>query len=180
MAAESRSRARLLREGNAMAKLSHPHVVTVYDVGVDGDRVFLVMELVDGTSLAKWLKAGERRTGEIVRAFLDAGEGLAAAHAAGLVHRDFKPDNVLIGRDGRVQVTDFGLALEVHALPQTAAVGIPGDSVPALSTAAGGTPAYMAPSSCEGSRSMRGRMYSRSGWPSSKPSQKSARSREKT
>ena len=99
-----------------MAKLSHPNVVAVYDVGSVGDEVFLAMELVDGGTLADW--ARERRPWrEVLAVMRRAGEGLAAAHAAGIVHRDFKPENVLVGRDGRVRVTDFGLARAVGGSP---------------------------------------------------------------
>jgi tetratricopeptide (TPR) repeat protein len=103
-------RARLLREAKAMAKLQHPHVVAVHDVGTLGGRVFVAMEYVDGMTLTRWLKRQPRSWEEVRDVFVQAGEGLAAAHAAGLVHRDFKPDNVLVGKDGRVRVTDFGLA----------------------------------------------------------------------
>ena len=105
----TQARARLLREARAMAKLSHPNVITVHEVGTDGSRDFVAMELIDGKNVADWLT--ERRpAAEVLRVMLAAGRGLAAAHAAGLVHRDFKPHNVLLGRDGRVVVTDFGLA----------------------------------------------------------------------
>lgn len=99
---------RLLREARAMAQLSHPNVVAVYDVGTWQERVFIAMELVDGGTLKGWL-AGDRSCREILDTFIAAGRGLAAAHAAGLVHRDFKPSNVMVGHDGRVRVTDFGL-----------------------------------------------------------------------
>jgi serine/threonine protein kinase len=99
---------RLRREAQAMARLAHPNVVAVYDAGVDRGRTFVAMERVDGETLTRWLEA-PRSPREILDAFRAAGAGLAAAHAAGLVHRDFKPDNVLVGRDGRIRVGDFGL-----------------------------------------------------------------------
>jgi tetratricopeptide (TPR) repeat protein/predicted Ser/Thr protein kinase len=102
--------ARLLREAQAMARVSHPQVIPVFDVGTLGDGVFVAMEFVDGTTLKKWVKEKQRPWQEVLDTFMAAGRGLAGAHTAGLVHRDFKPDNVLIGRDGRVRVTDFGLA----------------------------------------------------------------------
>jgi tetratricopeptide (TPR) repeat protein/predicted Ser/Thr protein kinase len=155
------ARARLLREGKAMARLSNAHVITVHDVGTAEGRDFVAMELVDGVTFGEWLRACERPWREVVGALVDAGRGLAAAHAEGLVHRDFKPDNVLVSRAGRVLVTDFGLARVERAAP--AAVAPDGDVRPggagdeesgsrpakgAGSTAAGvlaGTPAYMAP-----------------------------------
>ena len=106
-------RARLLREAQAMARLSHPNVIHVYDVGTFEDAVFVALEFIDGENLTKWLKRDPRPWREVLRVVISAGRGLAAAHAAGLVHRDFKPDNVLIGKDGRVLVMDFGLAREV-------------------------------------------------------------------
>ena len=102
--------ARLMREAQALAKLNHPNVIAIYDVAHDNGVAFVAMELVDGPNLNQWLKAERRSRGEIVSVFLQAGRGLSAAHAAGLVHRDFKPDNVIIGSDGRVRVLDFGLA----------------------------------------------------------------------
>ncbi|HVE84898.1 MAG TPA: serine/threonine-protein kinase, partial [Myxococcales bacterium] len=108
--ASNAAQTRLLREAQAMARVKHPNVITVYDVGTIGNQVFVAMELVDGGTLGRWFRNTPRTWKEILRIFLEAGKGLAAAHAAGLVHRDFKPDNVLVGKDGRVQVTDFGLA----------------------------------------------------------------------
>jgi serine/threonine protein kinase len=102
-------KARLLREAQAMARLQHPNVIAVHDVGVFGERVFIAMEYVEGETLADWLR-GARTWDEVVRVFVQAGSGLAAAHRAGLVHRDFKPDNVLLGADLRPRVVDFGLA----------------------------------------------------------------------
>ena len=100
---------RLQREAQALAKLSHPNVVPVYDVGTVGGQAFVAMEYVEGETLRAWLKK-KRQWREVLATLMEAGRGLAAAHAAGLVHRDFKPDNVLIGNDGRVRVLDFGLA----------------------------------------------------------------------
>jgi hypothetical protein len=102
--------ARLIREARALAKLSHPNVVTVHDADVVGDQVFIAMEFVDGSNLAAWWRQRERSWPEIVDVLAHAGRGLAAAHAAGLIHRDFKPENVLVGVDGRVRVVDFGIA----------------------------------------------------------------------
>jgi tetratricopeptide (TPR) repeat protein len=110
----SHSRERLLREAQALARLAHPNVVAVHDVGLQswagGTDVFLAMEFVEGQTVRQWLKAKPRSHREILDVYLAAGEGLAAAHRAGLVHRDFKPDNVIVGDDGRVRVLDFGLA----------------------------------------------------------------------
>ncbi len=101
--------ARLQREARAMAQLSHPHVVTVYEAGVIDERVYIAMEYIAGQTLRSWCDE-PRSVPEILDAYIKAGRGLAAGHAAGLVHRDFKPDNVLVGFDGRVRVIDFGLA----------------------------------------------------------------------
>ncbi|HEY8211666.1 MAG TPA: serine/threonine-protein kinase [Myxococcaceae bacterium] len=101
---------RLLREAQVLAQLSHPNVVAVHDAGTFEGQVFVAMEFVEGTTLRQWLEAEPRTWQAIRRVCVQAGRGLAAAHQAGLVHRDFKPDNVLIGRDGRVRVADFGLA----------------------------------------------------------------------
>ncbi|MEM9463445.1 MAG: tetratricopeptide repeat protein [Myxococcota bacterium] len=101
---------RLMREAQAIARLSHPNVVNVYDVGRHGEAVFVAMEFIEGLTLTRWLELHRRSLSEICRIFAMAGRGLAAAHIAGLVHRDFKPDNVLVSPDGRVRVLDFGLA----------------------------------------------------------------------
>jgi len=113
-AATEEERMRMLREGQAMARITHPNVITVYEVGVEGSLVFLAQELLDAGTLREWLDR-PRTQAEIVAKFVEAGRGLAAAHAAGLVHRDFKPDNVLLGTDGRVRVADFGLARALDA-----------------------------------------------------------------
>ena len=109
-ASDDTARARMLREARALAKLSHPNVITVYDVGTAGDQVFVAMELVHGDDLRRWLSDGSRSWREILAVFIAAGRGLEAAHRVALVHRDFKPENVLVGADGRVRVLDFGLA----------------------------------------------------------------------
>ncbi|MBK9033495.1 MAG: tetratricopeptide repeat protein [Myxococcales bacterium] len=103
-------RARLMREAHALAQLAHPNVVAVHDAGVHGEQVFVAMELIEGETLRAWLDARARSRAAILAAFGDVGRGLAAAHAAGIVHRDVKPDNAVVGRDGRVRVLDFGLA----------------------------------------------------------------------
>ena len=148
----STEQARLLREGQALARLSHPNVVAVYDVGVHDDRVFVAMELVEGETLRAWVARASRTWREILGVFVQAGRGLAAAHAAGIIHRDFKPDNVLVGADGRVRVADFGLAHEEGApLVATGVVGgeVSSEGASSMSlTARGslvGTPRYMSP-----------------------------------
>src|SRR6266568_899368 len=156
-ASQARMRERLLREARAMARLSHPNVLAVYDVGELDGQVFLAMELVQGRTLTAWLGEERRSWREVLDVFLDAARGLAAAHAAGLIHRDFKPDNVLVGADGRVRVTDFGLASALALGPADLAEG--GKSQPAPSvtvTALGGSPAYMAPEALHGERPFRG------------------------
>ncbi len=137
------SNARLDREAQAMARLNHPCVVTVYELGDWAGGHFIAMELVEGTTLDQW--APRASLAERRRALLDAGSGLAAAHQAGVVHRDFKPHNLLVGSDGHVRVTDFGLA---RPLPS-------GDSAwgGLLTTQRGalvGTPAWMSPEQLEG------------------------------
>ena len=175
---QEHDQARMLREAQAMAKVAHPNVIAVYDVGAFADQVYIAMELVPGRSLGDLLDASpveQREVDEILGLFVQAGRGLAAAHEVGLVHRDFKPDNVLVGDDGRVRVLDFGLARANEAdeagpgLDLTATLD---DSASASMTAghsrasrsrlsqemtrAGvliGTPAYMPPEHLAGRRS---------------------------
>jgi tetratricopeptide (TPR) repeat protein len=104
------ARAWLLREAQAMARITHRNVVAVHDVGVHDDHVYVAMQRVDGITLGAWLRQGPRSWRDVVQVFQAAGRGLAAAHAAGVVHGDFKPDNVLIDASGDVRVVDFGLA----------------------------------------------------------------------
>jgi tetratricopeptide (TPR) repeat protein len=143
------AQARLLREARAMAKVQHPNVVSVFDTGEHGDEVFVAMELVTGGNLRRWLTTRQRSVGEVIDVFLQAGRGLAAAHAAGLVHRDFKPDNVLVGDDRRVRVTDFGLARHAGKAPidpsRSAAVSLRLTATGAVH----GTPGYIAPEQYE-------------------------------
>jgi hypothetical protein len=144
--------ARLAREARALAKLQHPNVITVFDVGEIDHETYVAMEYVDGMSLGRWLGAEPRSTAAVIEVFAQAGRGLQAAHGADLVHRDFKPDNVLVGSDGRVRVTDFGL---VRALVPAhdevpASSPAPGPASEALSSLVSrhgrvGTPRYMSP-----------------------------------
>jgi serine/threonine protein kinase/tetratricopeptide (TPR) repeat protein len=116
----SEGRQRTLREAQAIARLSHPNVVVVYDVGTFEDKVFIAMEFVEGETVSHWLKVQPRPWQEIVKVFVAAGRGLAAAHDKGLVHRDFKPDNVMVGYDNQVRVMDFGLARQSNHNPRPA------------------------------------------------------------
>jgi eukaryotic-like serine/threonine-protein kinase len=129
---------RLRREAVAMAQLAHPNVVCVFEVASVDDRLYVAMEYVRGGTLRGWIDAAPRPWREVVAMLGEAGRGLAAAHAAGLVHRDFKPENVLVGEDGRPRVSDFGLARSTRATEATEATGI------------AGTPAYMAPEQLAG------------------------------
>jgi eukaryotic-like serine/threonine-protein kinase len=155
-------RTRLLREARAMARLRHPNVVTVFDVGTDKGRDYIAMELVEGGTLDEWLQTKPAQSA-IIDALLASGRGLVAAHAAGLVHRDFKPHNVLRATDGHVYVTDFGLARgQIEDGPELVAISLPLEGPASGSqprrkrdavldsplTQTGvliGTPAYMAP-----------------------------------
>ena len=130
-----RASKRLLAEAKALAQLRHPNVIAVHDVGTLDGRVFIAMEFFEGTPLSAWLGAGKREWREVLAVFLEAGRGLEAAHRAGLVHRDFKPDNVLVAADGQVRVLDFGLARRVEA----------SETTDKRRDREAGTPAYMSP-----------------------------------
>ncbi len=152
--ASEEARERMLREARAMARLSHPNIVTVHEVGEHQEQVFLAMEFVRGRNLAEWIhEPGQPRPWrEILSVFAQAGRGLAAAHEAGLVHRDFKPHNVVQGEGGTVKVLDFGLAFPTapgdvaRSEPGRGTREDDGDSQSLTRTGAiVGTPAYMAP-----------------------------------
>ena len=140
---------RLRREAQAMARLSHPNVAQIYEVGDIGSAVFIAMEFISGCNLREWLRQAERPWRTILDAYMQAGRGLVAAHAAGIIHRDFKPDNVLIGDDGRVRVLDFGLARPdasaSESLSSTTTSGVFHSVELTQLGSFVGTPAYMAP-----------------------------------
>jgi serine/threonine protein kinase len=150
--AEAQQR-RMLREAQALARVSHRNLVMVFDVGMHEGRVWIAMEYVEGDTLDQWLEHDRRTWREIVEAFISAGHGLAAVHAAGLVHRDFKPGNVLVRADGTVQVLDFGLAARVGEQIETTEhderppLTVTGKDalVATMTRSVHGTPAYMAP-----------------------------------
>jgi tetratricopeptide (TPR) repeat protein/predicted Ser/Thr protein kinase len=148
--------ARLRREAKAMARLSHPNVVPVFDIGTHQAQLFIAMELVAGETLRAWA-AQPRPWRSVVQLFLKVGRGLDAAHAAGLLHRDFKPDNVVVGPGDEPRITDFGLARELDdGIGPAAALAEGSDSELSLITRTGslaGTPAYMAPESLLGRHS---------------------------
>jgi tRNA A-37 threonylcarbamoyl transferase component Bud32/tetratricopeptide (TPR) repeat protein len=156
----ARAQLRLFREAQAMARLSHPNVAVVHEVGTDGADVYVAMEFIRGSTVQTWLTSKPRTWRDIVDVFLQAGRGLAAAHAAGLVHRDFKPSNVMIGADERVRVLDFGLCSTgqdttsgEHDGPRLRELSGELPLVPPKVTQGGevvGTPAYMPPEQFSG------------------------------
>jgi eukaryotic-like serine/threonine-protein kinase len=144
-------REQLLREAQAMARLHHPNVVAVLDVGELGESIYLALELVEGQTLSAWLREARRPWQQVVATFVEAGRGLAAAHAAGLVHRDVKPGNILVGNDGRARITDFGVVSLHHGRRDTPdAVDDPASDIDTFSGMRVGTPAYMAPEQSAG------------------------------
>jgi TolB-like protein/Flp pilus assembly protein TadD len=147
---------RLAREAKTLAKLSHPNIVAVYDVGTIADQVFIAMELLEGETIQQWLKQRYASWRDVLNIFVQAGKGLAAAHAAGIVHGDFKPDNVVVGKDDRARVLDFGLAqAQAHlgadrpGRTQRGSGGPSGDAKDLITSRRlerlAGTPGYMAP-----------------------------------
>lgn len=145
---------RLWREARTLAQINHRNVVTVYEVGEATMGVFVAMEYIEGRTLRQWVNDEGPSTREVLRVLREAAHGLAAAHDAGIVHRDFKPDNVLIGNDGRVCVVDFGIAHDVSVVPELEfkredyMTTTGRESL--LSSGPAGTPAYMAPERLEG------------------------------
>src|SRR5262245_53074254 len=129
----------LLAEARALARLAHPNVVTVHEAVEEGERIVLVMELVPGAPLDRWVEQQQPSAARIVAAFVDAGRGLAVAHAEGLIHRDVKPGNILMGDDGRGRIADFGLARSIAVADDDTEVGSDDRTIPA------GTPKYWAP-----------------------------------
>jgi len=159
-AGEAGSPEQLVREARALARVSDPNVVTIFEVGTDEGQLFFVMELVRGQTLGEWCAAQREHFGgdsrkwsrAVLRAFREAGKGLAAVHAAQLVHLDFKPSNVLVGEDGRVRVTDFGIVRIADAHLDVATSGEEAGTLGTTATRLGGTPAYMSPEQLLGTR----------------------------
>jgi tetratricopeptide (TPR) repeat protein/tRNA A-37 threonylcarbamoyl transferase component Bud32 len=137
--------ARLEREAKALARINHPNVVAVHDIGIDRGEMYIAQEFVHGSQLGAWFAERPREVAEILAVFSQAGRGLAAAHAAGIVHRDFKPRNVLVGRDGRVRVADFGIAHPDAAVATGATHSPTADPALTATGQAAGTPRYMSP-----------------------------------
>ncbi len=167
-----RAKSRMIREAQALAQLTHPNVVTVYDVGEYEDSIFIAMEFVEGRDLTVWRHETHPTYKQMLAKLIDAGRGLSAAHQAGIVHRDFKPGNVIVGNDGRVRVLDFGLAraadlntesskkrqapkeaLETTSALEPSLTESSSDLLTSSLTLAGsvlGTPHYMAPEQMDG------------------------------
>jgi serine/threonine protein kinase len=140
----------LVREEQGLTRLHHPNVVNVHDAGVFEDEAYVVTEVVEGQRLDQWLAERERPWREVLEVFLGAARGLAAAHAVGLVHRDFKPENVIVA-DGQARITNFGLAQATPRPSQVMAAVNAAAAQGELSTSsAAGTPAYMAPEQFRG------------------------------
>jgi eukaryotic-like serine/threonine-protein kinase len=156
------ARQRLLREAQAIARLSHPNVVAIHDVGTHRDGVFIAMEYVEGVSLRSWIREREPKLGQIIDVFIGAARGLSAAHAANIVHRDVKPDNIIVDDQLHAKVLDFGLARSVREASLHADARAPMEAdddnevhakLAVDMTAVGhimGTPPYMSPEQARG------------------------------
>ena len=147
---DDEARARIVREARSLAQVDHPNVVQIYEIGEQDGVLFIAMELVEGATLKQWQSDAARGWREILAMYLQAGRGLAAAHRQGLLHRDFKPSNTLVDREGRVRLIDFGLARMRDQSQDIAPTveGVEGDerSGPEfVLTSRCGTPRYMAP-----------------------------------
>lgn len=138
----------LVSEARALARLSHPNVVAIHDVGVVDGQVFMAMEMVEGVDLREWLAQGDRRWPQVVSRFVQAGRGIAAAHRNGLIHGDFKPSNAIVGPQGRVRVIDFGLVWETGPSRVERARGASDDGASPARLA--GTLGFMAPEQLRG------------------------------
>lgn len=150
---DSQGRERLQREARAMAQVAHPNVAAVHDVGTHDGQVFVAMEFINGPTLRDWCLAPGRTVDQILEIYQQAGRGLAAAHEAGLIHRDFKPANVLVSSDGRARVLDFGLARLTNVTPPVPRALSSASTTNSDLTVAGsmmGTPAYMPPEQFDG------------------------------
>ena len=156
MEARARLEARLRREAQALAKLDHPNVIGVFDVGFTEDNVFVTMQLVDGTTLDDYLRTAKPSPRKVLELFVAAGRGLAAAHAAGLVHRDVKPSNILVDRTGHAYVGDFGLARGVDEIEPASSMprGLLYEQMTRMGTLLG-TPRYMSPEQLGGEAATR-------------------------
>ncbi len=141
---EKNAHTQLIAEARSLAQLAHPNVVPIYEVGLHKGAAFLAMEMVVGQTLRQWVEARPRRFQEMLRMYIEVGRGLAASHSVGVVHRDFKPDNVLVGEDGRPRLVDFGLAARVLVDSETAKAQNPVHGILL------GTPAYMSPEQWRG------------------------------
>ncbi|MGE5360527.1 MAG: serine/threonine-protein kinase, partial [Bacteroidales bacterium] len=151
VAGDPERRARFEREAKTIAALNHPHICSVYDVGRQGDTDFLVMEYVDGETLAARVRRSPLGISEIERLGVQLSEGLGAAHQHGLVHRDIKPANLMLSLDGVLKILDFGIAKPQEPLREDETTRLVGE--PWARTAPGvlvGTPSYMAPEQITG------------------------------
>lgn len=146
----AKDRARLLREAQMQAKLSHPNVVQIHEVSESEGGLFIVMELVKGATLREWLDREPRPLAAILERFVEAARGLSAAHQAGIVHRDFKLANAMVGEDGRVRIADFGLAVADQSQQETEPERTAGPAAAGHTSKHAGTPTYMSPEQVRG------------------------------